>query len=233
MGDLEFFGGMDGSGEYNAAAFEKFKERMKAAAAQLKAIQKQEQKQKQSEEELIKILLKFIQSGKKTDIMLLVIRLLEQNVPAGFIVSILLISNPDIQKELKIKLLPASVTEDEKNAVEASQNRQENKHLPQKYMGEHILPLKIKVAIANWINEIQKRVNDNPDRVIKTTLTPEDQVELTVIQLGAFCMRDFLNDNKVENEYSRLKDFVSFFMNETIHKAKEDLKNRKLRENDK
>jgi hypothetical protein len=227
MGDLEFFGGMDSGGEYNAAAFEKFKERMKAAAAQLKAIQKQEQKQKQSEDELIKILLKFIQTGKKNDIMLLVIRLLEQNVPAGFIVSLLIISNPDIQQELKIQLLPAEISEEEKDAVKL-QNPNEN--LPERYMGDQVLPLRIKVAIANWINEIQKRVNDNPDRVLKTTLTVKDQVELTVIQLGAFCLRDFLEDNKVESEYSRLKDFVSFFMNDIIIKAKEEFNKRKMLE---
>ena len=40
--------------------------------------------------ELIKILLKFIKTGQKRDQLLLVSRLLEQNVPAGFIVSLLL-----------------------------------------------------------------------------------------------------------------------------------------------
>ena len=51
MGDLEFFGGLDTGGEsFDAAAFERFKERMKRAAAQLKAKQKTEQKQKKTEE---------------------------------------------------------------------------------------------------------------------------------------------------------------------------------------
>jgi len=107
MGDLEFFGGPDQGGEsFDAAAFERFKERMKRAAAQLKAQQKTEQKQKKTEDELIKILIKFIKSGKKKDLLLLVTRLLEMNVPAGFIVSLLVISNKDIQEELKLTLLP-------------------------------------------------------------------------------------------------------------------------------
>ncbi|MCH8049759.1 ATP-dependent Clp protease proteolytic subunit [Patescibacteria group bacterium] len=108
MSDLDLFGGLDAGGDtFDAAAFEKFKERMKQAAAQLKALQKQEKRQKQTEDELIRILVKFIKTGKKRDILLLVIRLLEMNVPAGFIVSLLLISNPDIQQELKLNLLPA------------------------------------------------------------------------------------------------------------------------------
>jgi len=245
MGDLEFFGGSDAGGEsFDAAAFERFKQRMAAAAAQLKAIQKQEQKQKKSEDELIKILLKFIQSGKKKDVLLLVIRLLEMNVPAGFIVGLLLISNKDIQQELKLTLLPASISEQEKAIVSAHRDENgatagkhdqtesaaqtETRNLPEIYMGDQVLPLKIKVAIANWINEIQKFVTDHPEKLIKTVLDPDDQVELTPIQLGAFCLRDFLEENKVEHEYTRLKDFVSFFLNDIIYKAKEELKNRKL-----
>jgi hypothetical protein len=225
MGDLEFFGGMDGGGESDPAAFERFKERMKAAAAQLKAIQKQEQKQKKSEDELIKILLKFIQSGKKKDILLLVVRLLEQNVPSGFVVGLLLISNRDIQQELKMTLLPPSISAQEKDVVASYENNDRN--LPERYMGDQVLPLRIKISIANWINEIQKFVNDNPQKVIKTTLNPDSEVELTPIQLGAFCLRDFLDENKVENDYKKLKEFVSFFLNDIINKAKMELKDRK------
>src|SRR5260221_3590095 len=100
MSDLESFFSNDNRSEgMDPAAFERFKERMAAAAAQLKALQKQEQKQKKKEDELVKILLRFIQTGTRRDIMILVSRLLEQNIPAGFIVSLLLISNEDIQRE--------------------------------------------------------------------------------------------------------------------------------------
>ena len=50
MSDLESFSGSDGRGEsMDPAAFERFKEQMAAAAAQLKAIQAGEQKQKKKE----------------------------------------------------------------------------------------------------------------------------------------------------------------------------------------
>ena len=126
MSDLESFGGMDAGGDQmSAAAFEKFKERMKAAAAQLKALQAGEQKQKKTEDELIKILLKFITSGKKRDILMLVLRLLEMNVPAGFIVSLLIISNQEIQQELNLKLLPAPEILAQREAAERWAQTQE------------------------------------------------------------------------------------------------------------
>lgn len=234
MGDLEFFGGADGGGEsYDPAAFERFKERIKRAAAQLQAQKKAEQKLKKTEDELIKVLLKFIQSGQKKDILLLVIRLLEQNVPAGFIISLLMISNEFIREELKVNLLPAS--KDEQNIQEGlieqsfstSKEGGSSQNLPDTYIGGRVLPLKIKIAIANWINEITRRVNENPHKVIKTTLDQDRLVQLSVIQLGSFCLRDFLEQENVPHEYDQLKNFISFILNDIIKKASDDLKDRK------
>lgn len=219
MSDFESFGGFEAGREsFDPAAFERFKERMAAAAAQLKALQKQEQKQKKSEDELIKILLKFIQSGKKKDILLLVSRLLEMNVPAAFIVSLLLISNKDMQDQLGLRLLPSGEVE---QAVEESTN------LPDLYIGGEILPLKVKIAMINWIQEVTKKVNDHPHRTLKTVVDPDGQVHLTAIQLGSFCLRDFMEEQDVPHEYDQLKEFVSFFLNDLLQKVAEDLKNRK------
>lgn len=219
MSDFESFGGFDAGREsFDPAAFERFKERMAAAAAQLKALQKQEQKQKKSEDELIKILLAFIQSGKKKDILLLVSRLLEMNVPAAFIVSVLLISNPDIQQKLGLSLLPSGHVEQE---VEKSAN------LPDLYIGGAMLPLRVKIAMINWVSEITKKINDHPQRALKTLVDPDGQVHLTATQLAAFCLRDFLEEQAVPHEYDQLKEFASFFLNDLMAKTAEDLKNRK------
>lgn len=219
MSDFEAFGGFDAGREaFDPAAFERFKERMKAAAAQLRALQKQEQKQKKSEAELIKMLIKFIQTGKKKDVLLLVSRLLEMNVPASFIVSLLLISNRDMQEQLGLKLLPSGEME---KAVEEKTN------LPDLYIGGEILPLRVKIAIVSWVSEIGKRVSDHPHRCIKTVLDPEGQVHLTAIQLGAFCLRDFLEAEGAAHEYDQLKEFIHFILSDILGKTREELKNRK------
>ncbi|MCA9373967.1 MAG: hypothetical protein R3B71_02335 [Candidatus Gracilibacteria bacterium] len=219
MSDFESFGGFDAGREsFDPAAFERFKERMKAAAAQLKAIQKQEKKQKKSEDELIKILIKFIKTGKNKEILLLVSRLLEMNAPAAVIVGLLLISNPDIQQQLGLALLPSGETE-----KQVSQQA----NLPDLYIGGAMLPLKVKIAMVSWVNEINKKVNDHPHRTIKTLIDENDQVHLTAVQLGSFCLRDFLEEQGVPHEYDQLKEFVRFFLSDIIGKAREELKNRK------
>ncbi len=225
MSDLESFSGFDsGSNAMDPNAFEKFKERMKAAAAQLKAMQIGEQKQKKTEDELIKILLKFIQSGQKRDLMLLVARLLEENVPASFIISLLLISNQDMQQELGIKMLPAAMSHE-------FPEDSDRETLPDRYLEGSVLPLKIKIAIDSWIQDILRRASENPHRVLKTVLDSEGIIKLAVTQLSTFSLRDFLeqqHETSIPVEYDRLKDFMDMMLEGIIKKLQEQIKDQKL-----
>ena len=217
MADFESFGGADLQGEaMDPASFERFKQRMKAAAAQLKALQKAEQKQKKTEDDLVKILLKFIKTGTQKDILLLVSRLLELNVPAGFIVSVLLLSNPDIQKELGLKMLPEGELQQDKHTT-----------LPDTYIQGKTLPLRVKIAIDAWSHEIDKRVSTSPHRCLKTLIDPDGLVILPAIQLASFCMRDFLEEQGIKTEYNKLKDFSNFLLQGIMKKAQEQVENQK------
>lgn len=219
MSDLESFFGADDRGEsMDPAAFERFKERMAAAAAQLKALQKQEQKQKKKEDELVKILLRFIQTGTKRDIMLLVSRLLEQNVPAAFIVSLLLINNEDIQRELGVNLLPPGAVEEEKIRTLT---------LPDHYLKGEIIPLKIKIAIDAWAHEIIDRSREYAPRVLETVLDHDGLVKLSAMQLAVFCLRDYLEEEGIRIDYDLLKEFVGLMLEGILKKVDEEFRTRK------
>src|SRR3989338_7421407 len=97
---LESFIGYESGEPMSAASLEKLREKMKAAAAQIAAIKKEEKRRKQKEEELLKILLKFVKTSHKKDLVLLISRVLEQNIPANFILAIILLGNEEIQKEI-------------------------------------------------------------------------------------------------------------------------------------
>jgi len=216
MSDLESFSGFNDRNEgMDQAAFERFKERMAAASAQLKAIQAGEQKQKKKEDELIKILLKFIQSGQKRDILLLVTRLLEQNVPASFIVSVLLINNANIQQELGVKLLPPGQIDNIKQT------------LPDRYMPNQTIPLKVKIAIDAWVQEMLKYASEKAARLLETALNADGTIKLPLSQLAILCLQDFLNEHNIQADYPDLKDFMQLMLEGIFKKIKEDLKNRK------
>lgn len=236
MSDLESFTGFDAQGDaMDPGAFERFKERMKAAAAQLKAQQAGEQKQKKTEDELVKILLKFIQSGQQHDIMLLVVRLLEENVPAFFIVSILLISNPMIQQELGLTMLPAPTEIDTAETLPQNISRQpqnqlrngEEKQLVKQEFSEDSLPPHIKQALDKWLRHIYSKSAENPHKVLKTTRNEENVLKLTVIQLATFCLRDFFKQQNFEADYTKLKNFTTLTLNGIIRKLEEMVKDQK------
>lgn len=225
MGDMESFGGMDSGGEaHDPASFERFKQRMKAASQQIQAQQKQEKKQKKSEDELIKILVRFIRSGASNEILQLVTRLLEQNTPAGFVLSLLMIAYSDIQKEMGVLLLPTPKS-NEQNPLEGDFEEQSN--LPAIRMGDATIPLKVQIAITNWIAEIGKRVAENPHKTIKTVMDQENKVNHTCIQLASFCLRDFMATKEVKTEFGKIKEFVKYFLTDLLHAQIKQLDERK------
>lgn len=234
MSDFESFSGFDANEGSDPAAFERFKERMKAASAQLKAIQAGEQKQKKKEDELIKILLKFIQSGQNRDVLLLISHLLEDNVPAGFIVALIAIAYEEIQNQIGLKLLPEpddlakyAAAQSERVLLEGTTDPPKKETLPDHYMHGEILPLKIKIAIDAWVQEIFKRASENPHRIIKTGIDQEGNIKLTIIQLATFCLRDFMESQTQPAEYDRLRDFMQIMLQGIFKKLEEMVKNQK------
>lgn len=156
------------------ASFEKFKERMKAAAAQIQAIKKEEKKRKKKENELVKILLKFIQHSQKKDLVLLISRTLEKNLPANFILAIVLLGNEDIQKEVgEFLMLP-----DMKDKIEAAMNAKDaqgnasSDQVPLSrslvfFQDDASLPLKVRIEVDQWISNILYQASESPTKVLQ------------------------------------------------------------------
>jgi hypothetical protein len=212
MGDFESFGAFESGQGADAASFEKFKERIKAAAAHIKALKKSEQKQRKKEGKLIKILLKFVKTSKKQDIMVLIVRLLECNVPAVFILSIVMLGNEEYfdEEEGKKVLL-------EGNKL---QNEADGKTLAF-FDREHILPLEIKIKIDAWMKNVLSQALEHPHRLTKTVYDEDDMLILPLLQLSSFILRDYLEKHGQKTEYERLKEFSGFFLNGVMKEVKQ------------
>lgn len=230
MSDLESFLGMDSGGnQMSEDDFERFKEHMRAATAQLQALQKSEQKQKKGEEKLIKILLKFLKTSKKQDILLLVSRVLEQNVPANFVLALIILGNEDMQKDagMDLKLLPSGKKFDEVETIEAEQS------LTLFGTDEKVLSMKAKIEIDNWIKNMYVQAEEKPYKVLSTVLDFEKNVKLIVVQLASFILRDFLEENSLPAQYERLKEFISLVLGKMMEDTKDKTKGtRELKEGD-
>ncbi len=104
FGDLENYnaaGGSEGSEGMSEAAMEAFREQMRSTSQQLKALQKGEQKRKKKEEKLAKLLTQFLQrKSGKSDLAFQAAHLLALNIPAAFVLSMLLLGDRESQQEL-------------------------------------------------------------------------------------------------------------------------------------
>lgn len=218
---LEDFLGMDQGEGMSAASFEKFKEKMHAAAAQIAAIQKEEKKHKKKEEELLKILLKFVKTSHKKELVLLISRVLEQNIPANFVLAMVLLGNEDIQKETGSHLMLKEGKSDEKALVF--------------FREDETLPLKIRIELDNWLKNLMFQATETPQKLLKTVyfLEPVEEsfvktIKPILIQLAAFVMRDFFEQNKVSESYKKLKEFAEFLLKGIFTKTEESLDKRKF-----
>ncbi|MBT3865441.1 hypothetical protein HOE67_03380 [Candidatus Peregrinibacteria bacterium] len=247
---LEDLGGFDQGEGMDAASFEKFQERMRKAAAQIKAIRKQEKKQKKKENELIKILLKFIKHSHKKDLVLLISRVLEKNMPANFVLAVVLLGNEEIQQEIGKYLLPEEIRtgEVDLNQLEAAQAQ--DTAAAEKALiffgDDKSLPLKIRIEIDNWIKGLILQASESAPKLLKTAYDIkkirekkegavfENEVETrlekttsdALIKLTANIILDFLKQNGLEEDFEKLQEFSKFLLKGILDKTKEELDDR-------
>ncbi len=220
------------------AAFEAFKEKMKAAAAQIAAIKKEEGKQKKKEEELHRVLLKFIQRSDKKDLCLLISRALEQNIPANFVLAIILLGNEDIQKEVGKFIMISGESSDASSDVSSGASSEEPTRALTFFDAEDkTLPIKIKAEVDSWIKNMLYQAQESPQKLVKNAYESafeeaqhEERKKIKEIlpRLIAFVLRDFLEQNKIDEKYEKLSDFSSFIIKGILSKVREELDKRKF-----
>lgn len=253
MSDLESFGGLDGGEGLDPAALERMSEQMRENAAHIAALQKAQAAQMQQEDKLVKIILKFIQNSQKTELVILVTQLLEQNVPAGFILSLIVLGNEDIQADAGIKL---SLPEEDMLRLKASENakhgHQSNSH-PNTSTGIilfdsdiSVLPLKVRIGIDLWSKNILAAGLGNPNKVLDSVYMPgmrgkaknvsadepvsdEILIKQVVVDTALFVVKEFMYTNKVEGESARIYHFCFFLLKGILAKVEESIQTVELR----
>lgn len=242
MSDMEFFRPGEAGESYDPAAFERFKQQMKANAAFIAAARKSEQKQKEKEDKLAKILLKFIQTNQKSGILMLASRLLEENIPPSFILAIILLGNEEIQAELKREISSEMLQiERPKNETfveteKADINRQPEKDkakIPSEFslaakFENPSLSLKVKAEIDSWGKSIFEAGSSIPFRVLETALDREGNIKKVLVDCTANVLDDYLASNKMPDvAYDTCFSFCEFLMRGIMQTFKKQIENQK------
>lgn len=243
---LESFISLDQGEGMSESALEALRERMAAAAAQIAAIKKEERRQKKKEEELLKLLYKFVKTSQKTQLVLLISRALEQNIPANFILGIIILGNPEIKEQLGDYLLLKAATHVEgANQLPGASVNQE-KSLIFFSDKDESLPLKVKIEVDQWIKSLLFQAEENPHKLLKTAYKIEiiklpkefdfdeqkyqesKDLQPPLVTLMTYVLRDYLEQNKIYQSYERLLEFCRFLLKGILDKTQENLEGRKL-----
>lgn len=198
---LESFFGLDtqGSAPGSAEASEKFQEMMRESARAAAAIGAHQSNQKQKEDKLAKILMRYMKDPGKVDIVFLIIKLLQENVPGAFILAVLSLADPELEKELMEK---ASSSDMDTSALSA-------------VASEALIPDVIKQELNAWGDAILKAGLLMPGKTLQGVLTPDQKLKSLVLDLLEFALGEFLERRGIESSEDLLRQ-VSLISIQTV-----------------
>lgn len=234
MSGFESYFGLDqvDSG-MSAEAMEAFREQMRANAAHIASIKKDEQKQKKKEDKLAAILLRFMQSGTDTHIVNLIAQVLAENIPASLIVAIMSLKYPELQKEIEVNL--NMLSENPENSQQTKENS-ENNQAPQNSspiaFNSGNLPFEIRVALDLWFTVINDSMQNYPQKILSTAVDVEKiddlKPKICLVQLAAIILRDYLESKKINTGTQSLRTFMFEILSKIIKNIVDNQKTTEL-----
>ena len=211
---LESFFGLDNAdGQMSQEAAEKFREQMRKSAAAGKAIAGHHAQQKKKEGKLAHIFVKFLQSKGQSDIVFLIVRLLEQNVPGAFVLAMLLISDPELEKDLEIDLrekaeqLMAAKANTQDLQVDVSENPVPTENMLE-IIDDDTLPSNVKAELNAWGLEILKAGLMLPNRTLQSVLTPDQKLKSIILDILVYSLDAYFDRHGLTFDDDKLKQFA-------------------------
>lgn len=203
---FEVFSGFDSPEQSgDVEAYERLQEKMRENRRHIQALQKREKKQKQQEEKLIQILLRFIRSKKHADLVALIARLLEENIPASFIVSIILLGQEDIQKEIGISLKVQSEREELATAEKTIEPRKTT-NAPSYISGS--LPYAVRLEIELWGRNMFEAARGYATRMLAKGCLPTGEPKSIIIDTATYVLDEYLCAHNIPEDFFHLRDFL-------------------------
>lgn len=220
MGLDEF--GLEGgeSGGLSSEAVEKLSEQLRENAAAVKAMRQQEGKQRDKDNKLVAILMKFVKSNQNSVLVELIVRLLNENVPASFILAIILLAYEEIQKELGVNLSLPEGFQFDKKLLNAGNNNYQSLQKSEENSEEFILTAEKKLILKMWTESVINASLENPYKILRTIKDNEGNIKSSAIQLTAFIIRDFFEkDFKGSIDFEMIHGFAQLTMKQILHEV--------------
>ncbi|MEK7545079.1 MAG: hypothetical protein AAB551_03025 [Patescibacteria group bacterium] len=175
----------EGSGsKVSEQAHEQFREQMRATTQKLKNMQKGEQKKKKKEDRLAKILSDFLKKQTKSHLVLLAAKLLAEGIPALFVLSMMIITDPE-------SLADSRKTLDE-----------EGRRLdPLSWTDEEIAIFpEVNGDMIDWMNIVAEYAGRDAMKFLGTVRNSEKKLKYIVLDFASAVLKDYFGDKNMELE---------------------------------
>ncbi|MBI3331533.1 hypothetical protein HYZ99_01070 [Candidatus Peregrinibacteria bacterium] len=180
FGGPDILGPGEGGSRAPEALSEEAKQRFAAAAAGMKAIQREEKKSKKRDSRVAKTIIQFLNDDRYTHLFVLISRLVARDCPSIFILAILSLINDEclnvVQEYLKEtggKTSKETVDEDTQLATTGSIDPQAN------------------AVLVEWITRMQMVMALEPQQILTRLMIDEHNIDGTVLQLTTFVLEEF------------------------------------------
>lgn len=169
---------------------------------------------------------------------MLAAKLLEENIPPSFILSIIILGNEEIERELKKEaaaempqlLAPAApgTADFDPRAADAGQTQTSEFSLITRFSDESV-PLVLKVKIDAWGKNIFEAGSAIPFRVLETALDKTGNIKQVVIDCAANVLSDFWETSTPAKafDYDTFFSFCEFLMKGIMKQLQKQIENQK------
>ncbi|MDD5179527.1 MAG: hypothetical protein PHY86_04675, partial [Candidatus Gracilibacteria bacterium] len=160
--------------------------------------------------QLAKVIGRFLQTHRNTAVTLLIARCIEQNVPAGFILGILALVEPEAREEFAALL--------GSEAVKLLDTKREAEEVATKALTANELPSHVKRAIDAWAEGLFAFGMTQPIRLLTTARSPEGELFPSLLQLSAFILEQYLEGEKVILQHENAREFAKLILSNLLEK---------------
>ncbi len=223
MSGHENLGALDpeeSGGKATEISDEVFRDQQSKTQASQKALKKAEQKARDKDHRLAAVIGRFLQTNSNTEVMLLIARCLDHNIPAGLILGLLALIEPEAKEEFEklmgeaVQLLNAP-TEGSRSLVEQSE------------FDAATLPAHVKKAIDAWGRGLLEFGLTQPTRLLATAISPKGELFPSLSQLATFLLREYLKTEKINTEYDSTHAFAELLLLNVLKQIKTQMQETK------
>ncbi len=168
----------EGGGSASESLSEEAKARFAGAAAAQQQAKKDEKKAKKRDDGVAQMIMAFLSDTQRTHLATLISRLVALDCPSPFLLAILSLVNPDCAKAVEEYLAERGVAIPDETRSLAVQ--------------ETALDASANATLGTWILGMEMVLATDPERILKSLIVDEGNIDGTVLQLTTFVLEEFL-----------------------------------------